>query len=706
MYFTGPLIVTLALSGVTTADNEPSTAQADKNIEVLVVTATREVKPKSELTESVSIFDQSLIERIAPAHPSELLNRAAGVHINNLGGEGHMTSIRQPISTTGVYLFLEDGIPTRPTGFFNHNGLYEINMAQSSMIEVTKGPGSALYGSDAIGGIINSLTPPAPESTELSAGLEVGGNGWRRVLLSGGGALNDNHRLGVQLNHTTSDGYQQGADYERLSLVARLDSDWNERLSSKTVMSYTEVEQNGSSAISAEDYYNHPRSNYFRGKIGGRDVESLRISSEVTYDLDQRRRIMVTPFIRHNTMDLMPPWMVTFDPNIQSNEFSSIGVLTQYRQFFAQASEVRVGVDIDRSDSDYIEHRVLMDRDEQGIWRSFTLSDRTNYDFDAVQTSVSPYLHAEHALGAWRLTGGLRYDYFEIDYTDNLPDSVPQSGMFPGLPFPSTHLRPESQQVTFSRATPKLGAIYSIASNQEVYLSYRQAFRAPTVGMLFRSGASADTQNLAPVTAENYELGWRYRGASYNAEVALYDLQVKNDLVSIIDQEAQTRRVLNAGETQHQGIEGAIDWTFSDQWSASLAYTYTRQRYIDFAYICGEQTCNYSGHEIPRAPRHIGFASVLWEPRWLSGFSAELEGQYLGAYYSDETNTQSYNGHELFNLRLGYAISPALRVQLRVENLTDRRYSTHTANQVGSADIEYRPGASRQAVLMLRWDLL
>jgi hypothetical protein len=44
------------------------------------------------------------------------------------------------ITTKPMYLFLEDGIPTRPTGFFNHDALYEVNIPQSGGIEVLKGP--------------------------------------------------------------------------------------------------------------------------------------------------------------------------------------------------------------------------------------------------------------------------------------------------------------------------------------------------------------------------------------------------------------------------------------------------------------------------------------------------------------------------------------------------------------------------------------
>ena len=129
---------------VSTVLNTHLYAEEKQVLDSLVVTATREAKPQQEVAESIAVTTSEDIEFVAPTHPADVLNRTAGVHINNLGGEGHMTSIRQPITTGGVYLFLEDGIPTRPTGLFNHNALYEINLPQADRIEVIKGPGSAL----------------------------------------------------------------------------------------------------------------------------------------------------------------------------------------------------------------------------------------------------------------------------------------------------------------------------------------------------------------------------------------------------------------------------------------------------------------------------------------------------------------------------------------------------------------------------------
>ena len=83
-------------------------------------------------------------------------------------------AIRQPITTKPMYLYLEDGVPTRSTGFFNHNALYEVNLPQSGGLEVLKGPGTAMYGSDAIGGVVNVLTRAAPVTPLFDATMEGG----------------------------------------------------------------------------------------------------------------------------------------------------------------------------------------------------------------------------------------------------------------------------------------------------------------------------------------------------------------------------------------------------------------------------------------------------------------------------------------------------------------------------------------------------
>jgi outer membrane receptor protein involved in Fe transport len=67
----------------------------------------------------------------------------------------------------GAVLVLEDGIPIRPVGSCNVNELFEVNLEQAAAIEVLRGPGSVLYGSSAVHGVINVIPPMPAERTPL-----------------------------------------------------------------------------------------------------------------------------------------------------------------------------------------------------------------------------------------------------------------------------------------------------------------------------------------------------------------------------------------------------------------------------------------------------------------------------------------------------------------------------------------------------------
>ena len=81
----------------------------------------------------------------------------------------------------GGFLILEDGIPTRPAGFCNTNQLIEVNSEQARAIEVQRGPGSALFGSNALHGIVNVLMPEPGDASLAGAALEFGANDYVRA---------------------------------------------------------------------------------------------------------------------------------------------------------------------------------------------------------------------------------------------------------------------------------------------------------------------------------------------------------------------------------------------------------------------------------------------------------------------------------------------------------------------------------------------
>jgi len=661
-------------------------------LQKIVVTATREEKNGDELAATVGVADTDEIRSVSPAHPAEILNRQAGVHVNNIGGEGHMTAIRQPITTAGVYLYLEDGLPTRPTGFFNHNALYEINVPQADRLEVTKGPGSALYGSDAIGGIINSITNPAPEEAELLINPEVGANGWRRLLISGGGPVDEDTGYRLDLNITDAEGFRDESEYSRNSITSRIDGFVNDDISYKTILSITDVEQSGVSSLEEDDYKNNTSKNLFHGDVGIRKVTAIRLSTEFEYEPDNKSLISLTPFYRHNRMKMMPSWMVSYDANEREYEFDSFGFQSKYRVDLNEQVQFITGLDLDYTPSSYEERKVNVSQDANGIYTGFDGAE-TTYDYEADQQSISPYVHSEWEVNdRIRLNGGLRYDYFKVKYENNLDDS----GAAP--------VRPKDQNVSFDHLSPKLGAVLQINSEHNAYLNMHRAFRTPSVSQLFRAGRSVNSTELKPVKADSFELGLRgelVKNLRY--DLTFYLMQVKDDIVSIVD--AGERKSVNAGETEHKGVELSLQGTLVDELGFSFAFAYSEQEYKSFQYVysCYPPTCiplvvetrDFAGFDVGKAPNTTANFSLNYTPGYSPNTVFEIEYEYLGGYYTDETNTKEYGGHELVNLRVNYKYDEQVEFYARVMNVGDVLYSAYTSNQVGKEEITYRPGSPR-----------
>jgi outer membrane receptor protein involved in Fe transport len=277
-YESGAQSVDLVAGGVSVVDFR--LAQQAVLLPAVVVSATREAQRLSETAATVGVVSSEALREAKPTHPAEVMGQIPGVWMSVTGGEGHMTAIRQPRTTNPVYLFLEDGVPTRSTGFFNHNALYEVNVPQAERIEVLKGPATALYGSDAIGGVINvetrrpSLTPAA----EWFA--EGGASGYGRLLLSGSNTWGGNG-VRADLNLTRTDGWRDGTAYNRQSGTLRWDHYFAGGTTARTVLTASRIEQQtaGSSALLRDDYLNAPTVNY--APISLRHVQAARLSTAI-----------------------------------------------------------------------------------------------------------------------------------------------------------------------------------------------------------------------------------------------------------------------------------------------------------------------------------------------------------------------------------------------------------------------------------------
>ncbi|EJL78754.1 outer membrane cobalamin receptor protein [Variovorax sp. CF313] len=193
-----PLALATAFGGLAHAQEAPTLGET-------VVTANRTPQALSDLVGDVSIVDRQTIERSGATGVADVLSRLPGIEISRSGGLGNATSLYirgAETRFTAVYL---DGvrIDSQSTGGAGWEG---IPLSQIDRIEVLRGPAAAVYGSDAIGGVIQLFTRRGEEGVAPYAGIGFGSNGLRKIEggVSGKSGLFD-YSFGVA--HEESKGY-------------------------------------------------------------------------------------------------------------------------------------------------------------------------------------------------------------------------------------------------------------------------------------------------------------------------------------------------------------------------------------------------------------------------------------------------------------------------------------------------------------------
>ena len=658
----------------------------------VVVSATREAQRRTDASATIDVLDGAELRRARAAHPAELMNRLPGVHATQTSGEGHMMAIRQPISTKPLYLYLEDGVPTRPTGFFNHNALYEVNLPQAGGVEVLKGPGTALYGSDAIGGVVNVLTRPAPATPTVEASMEGGGHGYARLLATAG-TTRGLDGVRADLNLTRSDGWREASEYDRASATIRWDHAADGGLTLRTVLTGSTIDQRELASIGAADYAARPERN--GSPIGYRGVDALRISAALERDAG-RSMWSLTPYARYGVLDLMPVWQLSYDPEVHGTRNSSLGLLARYRRDFVPLrARVIAGADLDWSPGRFTADGIVPTSDTDGRWTSFTTAAR-HYDYDVAYRQLSPYLHAELSpIERLRVDAGLRYDVSGYVYDTRL-DAL-DTGRW---------RRPADTTLTYRRLSPKLGVTWDIAEAANVFVSWREGFRAPSQGQLFQQGSNASTTALDPVTVTSLESGVRGRvGERLLYSVSAYEMTLHDDILTLVAADG-SRATSNAGETRHRGIEAALGVVLAARLRVDASYAVTDHEYIEWTTPVGSGADatneSFAGRTVEGAPASLASVMATWSPAILRGGKASVEWSHTGRYWMDPHNAHRYGGHDLLAGDANWLVGERFELFARVVNALDERYAELATFNANQGEL-FTPGMPRTLYGGVRW---
>lgn len=179
--------------------------------DVIIVTATRSEISVNDAIVPVTVINREQIELSAASDLAELLRFEAGLDIGRNGGPGQATSLFLRGTESNHTLVLVDGVRINP-GTIGGAALQNIAPEIIERIEIVKGGRSALYGTDAIGGVINVITRRAEEGF-AEAGIG-GGSYDTRSGYTSIGANGDAGELGATLNWESTDGYDIRTDSE------------------------------------------------------------------------------------------------------------------------------------------------------------------------------------------------------------------------------------------------------------------------------------------------------------------------------------------------------------------------------------------------------------------------------------------------------------------------------------------------------------
>lgn len=181
-------------------------AAADQDSDPIVVTATRQPTRSNELLSDVSVITREDIEQARPLETlGELLSQAGGVEFSTLGGPGSTSSIYIRGANSGHTLLLIDGMRVG-SATLGTPSISAIPLSQIERIEILKGSASSLYGSDAIGGVIQVFTRRGNGDAKVSAEIATGSDRTNQVN-AGVSGQSSATRYSLRVGATESDGF-------------------------------------------------------------------------------------------------------------------------------------------------------------------------------------------------------------------------------------------------------------------------------------------------------------------------------------------------------------------------------------------------------------------------------------------------------------------------------------------------------------------
>lgn len=662
--------------------------KSDELPEVIVVTGSRQQSDLLTLAGNIDRISSDDIASVSAVHPSDILNRATGVHIQTNNGMESLPSVRSPVLTgpgaAGAFLFLEEGIATRSAGFANNNALSELNLAQAQEVEIIRGPASAVYGSNAVHGVVNVLTKAPRNGGDVTL---IAGPNDRYQLQGTMGSESDNHGVSGNIQAIDDGGYRDNSDFTSLKLGFRHDY-VNGDDQFKTIVSGFVLDQNTAGFISSgdngSDCYSSTYSDENLYKDSNamekncdsdayREWSSVRVATRWQRELSDDSSFILTPYFRLNQMEFRQHYLPS--KAIEENSHYSIGMINSYNWQLEENIALVMGVDLEMTKGELTQTQQKADSYGFGKARQQGL----HYDYKVDASTIAPYVQADWQLTQQlKFTGSVRFDSTKYQYDNLIADGTTKADGSACVnnndePTECLFKRPQDSDDSFDNTSTKLGFNYRLNNDIAFFGSWSQGFRAPQTTDMYRLQKQQLAGDIESEQLDSVELGLRGVSNKLTYEVVVYHMNKEN----FFFRDADGLNVTD-GETSHQGLELSVNYELTEQLSVAVNYSYGQHEYEFDQASSGV----VKGNKVDTAPEQLANVRIAWQPTEQS--KLELEWLHMGDYYLDPANEHDYAGHDLLQLRGSLALNNNTRLFARIENLTDEAYASRADYAFGS----------------------
>ena len=588
-------------------------AQEQSAMENTLVTGT--YSPRPELTSSSSILESEQIRALNKRNVVGLLKTLPGLLVEEQGGPGGLTAVSIRGAESNFTLVLLDGIPLNdPTNF--RGGGYDFSNLSSEMverIEVVRGPQSAIYGSDALAGVINIITRRAGQGHNQQVYYEWGEDDFYDLGFNATGTVGD-FEYALDVAHRDDGEPVEGSTRETDNANLRLG--WRVAPGHQLSAHYRYLDGDRSSYPEQSGGPEYAMSDAL-DKSDYRD-EVMALGWQAELSSHWRSKLHASRF-EHNE-DYRSPGIFPYSavpPNTSDTDFQRDQVQWVNTLQLSAAWQFNLGADY---------------RDEDGKSRGYLEfgPDRVPTDFKLDRSTTGVFIDLSATpVEALLLQGSVRYDD---------PDDFD------------------------SETTWHLGASYAVGEGVTVSGNWGEAFKLPSFFAL--GHALVGNSDLQPEKATSWDMGiaWAAPGALHLGATYFY-----NDFKDLIDFDPDNFTNVNRSQVETSGVELQLGWAPLDSLSLLSQATYT-----DLDVKNDESKLTGRPDWTAGVVLQWQFAS-----RWSSTLDYQWTGeQYATSLYTEASVTEELDDYHRLDWVLHWEPIAALQLQVSLDNVTDEDYQT------------------------------